>query len=221
MELEDFKQLWKEYDARLNASMRLNSYVLQRTNLATVQTSLNRLSRGVVIELAFNAVALLLIGSFADDNAADIRFLIPAIVLGAYFIAITAGGIYQLVRMKKVDYDEPVIAIQTKLERLKIQRIAATKWILLTAPLLWVPLLIVALRALFGIDAYATLGPAYLLVNLLAGIAVIPLALWISKRYGTRFAGSSSLRSLANDIAGRSLVAALESLDTIRRFEEE
>jgi hypothetical protein len=173
------------------------------------------------MELVCNAVALLLIGSFAGDNAGDIRFLIPAIVLGAYFVAITAADIHQLVRIRQVDYDEPVIAIQKKLERLKIQRIAATKWILLSAPFMWVPLLIVSLRGLFTIDAYAAPGPAYLAVNLIAGIALIPLALWISKRYAHRLSGAPLLRSLADDLAGRSLVTALASLDSIRRFEED
>jgi hypothetical protein len=111
--------------------------------------------------------------------------------------------------------------LQQRLEQLKIRRITTTKWALMLAPLMWVPLLIVLLKGLAGIDAYSALGAVYLAVNALAGIAVIPLALWMSKRFGPHVSHSSFVRTLMDDLAGRSLLAALASLDTIRRFQED
>jgi hypothetical protein len=54
----------------------------------------------------------------------------------------------------------------------------------------------------------------------LFGLAVIPLAIFIAKRYGARIASTTSLRRLADAIAGNSLTQARESLDAIHRFEE-
>ena len=85
---------------------------------------------------------------------------------------------------------------------------------------MWVPLVIVAMQAFFGVDLYAA-GPAWLAANALFGLAVIPLAVFAAKRYGSRLREVSALGALADAIAGRSLAAALDSLDAIRRFEEE
>ena len=221
MELDDFKNLWNDYDRKLIASMRLNTLFLQQTNLSRVQTSLNALSRGLTFEVVLNVIAILLIGSFAGDRAGEARFFFPAILLGAYAVAVTAAAIYQLVQIRALDYDEPVVAIQQKLEHLKIQRIATTKWTFLSAFLMWVPFLIVALKGLFGVDAYRALGLVYLTVNAVAGIAVIPLGLWFSKRFGKRISRTVFGRTLVDDLAGRSLATALASLDAIRRFEAE
>ena len=49
-------------------------------------------------------------------------------------------------------------------------------------------------------------------------LAVIPFAIFIAKRYGSRIASHTPLRWLADEIAGRSLAEALDLLDAIRRF---
>lgn len=179
MEPEDLKSVWNEYDRKLTASMRLNTALLQRANLGLVETSLHGMSRELVVELILNAGAILLLGSFAAYHIAQARFAIPAIVLDVYAIAVLVGNIAQLAQIHSIDYDEPVVAIQQRLQRLKIQRILTVKWLLLSAPLMWVPLLIVGLRAL-GVDAYAAFGARYLIVNVLFGVAVIPLGVSVA-----------------------------------------
>lgn len=220
MDLDDMKALWTAYDRKLEASMRLNTHLLAQANLGKVRTSLRSLGRGLAIELAFNVIAVLLIGSFAADRVSELRFFVPALVLGLYAIAIAASCAWQIARLSNVDYDEPVLAIQRKLDELRIRRVAFTRWILLTSPLMWGPLLVVLLRAA-GIDAYAVLGPAYLAANLAFGLLIPPLALWLSKQYGARLRSSSVCRALADDLAGRSLIGALDSLDTLSRFEDD
>jgi hypothetical protein len=221
MEFEDFKQLWNEHDRKLGASLRFNALLLQRANLDHVKGSMRALERVLVLELIVNAIAVLLVGSFAGDHLAEVRFLIPSIVLGVYAILLVAESVRQLVAVHAIDYDEPVVASSKKLEQLRIKRISIAKWTLLTAPLLWVPLLIVGLRAFFGTDAYDALGIGYLAANLALGIGAIPLGLWVSKRYAGRFGRSFLVRSLMDDLSGRSLRTALDSLRTALRFESE
>jgi hypothetical protein len=92
---------------------------------------------------------------------------------------------------------------------------------LLFAPLMWVPLLIVASRGFFGADIYAAAGPAWLVANALLGLAAIPIAVAIARAFGPRLERATPIRFLADEFAGRSLVAALDDLAAIRRFAEE
>jgi hypothetical protein len=220
MEMEELKGLWARSEDRLEASMRLNTLLLQQTNLQRAAASLRCLSLGGLVELAVNLVAVVLLGSFAADHVREPRFLVPAIALGIYAVALLAARVRQIVDIWTVDYDEPVVALQKKLEELRVRRIRTTLWTLLFAPLMWVPLLIVALRGFFGVDFYAVADAGWLVANGLLGVAAIPLATFAARRYGPRLARFGLIRTLADDIAGRSLARALDALDAIRRFEE-
>jgi predicted membrane metal-binding protein len=95
------------------------------------------------------------------------------------------------------------------------------QWTLLLAPLLWTPLLIVALEGFLRVDAYKTLGPAYLLASLLLGLAIIPLAIWLSKKFGDGMDRSPKIQWLMKELAGYNLNAASDFLATLSEFEVE
>jgi hypothetical protein len=221
MELDEMEALWLQRNRELEASMRLNTTLLRQWNLRAADTAIRRFARGVWFELAANAIAVVLLGSFAADNLHEFRFLVPAAALGVYAIALLIAGVRQLVLAQRIDFDEPVVAVQKSLEELRIRRIHVTLWTLLFAPLMWLPMLIVLLRGLLGVDAYAVFAPSWLVANALFGLAVIPLAIWLARRYGLRLAAATPMRRLADEIAGRSLSSALGSLDALRRFEAE
>ncbi|HVR41572.1 MAG TPA: hypothetical protein VMU84_20925, partial [Thermoanaerobaculia bacterium] len=205
MELDELKHRWAEYDRKLDASIRLNTALLRESTLHKAGSALNRLSLLLAIELVINFALVLLLGSFIGDHLGELRFVVPAAFLHVCTLALIATAIQQLVTLRTLDFDAPVIEIQKKLESLRVKRIQITKWVLLLAPLLWTPLVIVSLKMLFDFDAYAL--QTWLIANLLFGVAVIPLMLLVSKRYADRFRGSPVMRRLMDDIAGRNLIA--------------
>lgn len=221
MELDDLKRRWEDQDRKLEASLRLNTRLLNESVLAKTNTALKGLSRLLWFELVMNSVAVLWTGSFLAKHVAEPRFLIPAVALHLCVIALIIACVRQLVAIKMLDYSAPIVVIQKRLESLRAERIRATKLTLLCSPLLWTPLLIVALKSLFGVDAYTTLGAAYLLANLLFGLLVILLAVWISRRYAARMGGSPLVQRLMRDLAGHSLNAAASFLSSISQFEED
>ena len=221
MELEELKDLWNESNRKLQASSRLNTLLFAQWNLRKADTSLKRLARGIGVELTVTLIGIVLLGWFAADHAREPRFFIPAALLDVYAIALAVAAARQLFELRSLDYDEPVVAIQDRLQRLRLSRIRATMGTLLFGPLMWVPLLIVAMRGFFGIDIYAGPSPAWLAANVLFGIAVIPIAVGIARAFGPRLERATPIRFLADEIAGRSLAAALDDLAAIRRFAED
>jgi hypothetical protein len=221
MELEEVKAAWNESNRRLEASIRLNTLLFTQWNLHKADASLKRLARGIAFELIVNLIGIVLLGWFAADHIREAKFLVPAAMLDAYAIALVVAGARQLVELRRLDYDEPVVAIQYRLQRLRLSRIRATMGTLLFGPLMWVPLLIVAMRGFFGIDIYAGPSPAWLAANVLFGIAVIPIAVGIARAFGPRLERATPIRFLADEIAGSSLAAALDDLAAIRRFAED
>jgi len=210
MELDDFKQNWND-----GGAIRVNARAARA--LVNAEDSLRRQWRGVTFELIVDALALLAIGSFLGDHFREPRFSIPAAVLHLATILLAIPLVRQLVLLRGIDYAQPVVDIQRQVELVRIEEIRATKWTLLAAPLLWVPLLIVALKGLLGIDVWAIFDLAWIAANVLFGVAFIPLMLWASRSLKAR---SPRAQRWMDSLAGRSLRAARLSLKQVADFEK-
>jgi class 3 adenylate cyclase len=219
MELDDYKAGWAQQTALLESSLRLNDLLVRQSNAGRAQTSLQRLGRGLTIELVLLFATVVALGSFAADHLAQPAVAICAALLGVYGLAIAQGEIRQLVALRDVDFDEPVIAVQRKLERLRLVRLRTTQWALLFGPLLWLPICAVLVGAFTGADLFAILAWPYIATNALLGLAAIPLSMWIANRYRGNERATRFFRGLSGEITGAQLRAALDFVDGIERFE--
>ena len=221
MELDELKQAWTEYDKKLDASLRINTQMMRTSVLGRAETAMRRLSVLLVVELALLIGIAVWLGSFIWQYTADPRFLAPAVTLDACVIALMIACIRQIAAIAQVDYGAPVVAIQKRLESLKVERIRATKWTLLLAPLAWTPLSIVSLRSLFDVDVYAAFGSRWLAANVLFGLLVLIVGAWISRRVAGSVKRASLLQRLSRDVAGHNLTAAMDFLGSLSQFEKE
>lgn len=219
MNFDDMQRQWKSQDEKLEQTLQVHTAGLRLLHVNAAATALGRVGRSIGIELFFNAIALLILGTFVSNHLDAPRFLLPALLLHGCAIASIAAGVRQLLMLRQVDYSGPIVAVQRTLTSLRRSRIRTWKWTLLVSPLLWVPLLIVSMKGLLGLDAYAIFDTAWIAVNILAGAALIPLMLWLAHHYRDRMAGSPLLQRLADDLAGENLNEANAFLQQIARFE--
>jgi hypothetical protein len=219
MELDDLKHAWEMRDRRLDEAIRLNNRVLQTAVGTQAKAATKRLSRLLWIELLANLVAVIWLGSFLGGHLTVARYAIPAVALDVLAIGLLIAGARQLVAVSQIDYSQPVLVIQKRIESLRAERIRATMLTLVVAPLAWIPLLIVALKGFFDVDAYATFGAAWLIANVLFGLIVLAAAIWASRHYAGRVTRSSALRWLMDNLAGRSLRTATTYLRSLADYE--
>jgi hypothetical protein len=217
MELENAKQLWQQFDTSFD--LRLDAARLQRSHLDNAQTSTKRLSRFLIVDAILNVLLVALVGAFIGDHFGQTRFLIPAVIFDVCAIASLAARVCAVVLLAGIHPDEPVVTIQRKLEGLRLLRIRTVRWTLLVAPLMWVPMLIIVLNWLFAVDAYATLGIAYLAANAIFGVLFLAACVFLARLYGERLGSSPIVKGIADSISGRSLHEAMRSWTAIARFE--
>jgi hypothetical protein len=221
MDPDEMRALWAEHERKIEANLRLNRKALIAIQMNRARGALQRLILGLALEAVIDFAAIVALGSFSYAQRDAAKFALPASALDAYMIAIFNAVLRQIAMAFQIDYDGPVAAVQRQIEELRILRLRSTQWILLLAPLAWTPLLIVALKGLWGVDAYKMFGPAFLLANLLFGLAIIPLALGLARRFGDDWGRSLLLRRLVQDITGRSLREAGDFVATVAEFETE
>jgi hypothetical protein len=218
MKLDDLREELRSCAARAEKNVVVRAAALREKGLTATGSAMRRLRAYLWLELGLSLFAAFLVGDFIASHLQP-RFLVPALVLDAFAIAHVTFGARQLVTLGRVTFDAPVVAVQRELETLRMGRIRVTKWTLLLGPLLWIPLLVVALEGFVGVDAYAVFDRTWIITNVLFGVAFIPAMLVLSKRLVDRFAGSPLLARLLRDVAGRNLSAAQSFLDELARFE--
>lgn len=221
MELDDIKQHLQHLDGKLDAALRLNRSVIDQRILDGVDKAVRRLGWALGIELALGVVTVLLTGSFVADHVREPRFLVPGLGLHIFVIAQIAMLVRHAVATRQIDFGAPIVEIQRRIETLRVSMIRTTLWTFLLAPLLWPPLLIVALEGFLGVDAYAALGTPYLAANAAVGLAVVAIGLLVSRFFADRLSGSPVVRRLMRDLAGTNLAAAQRFLDSLSRFERD
>ena len=218
MELDEMKKAWQELSSR-NAELTAQvSGIETELKRGRSRSQLMRFAWVPAIEVVTGFATPLLVGSFLADGPYEAKFVLPALVLMAAGIVLLASSIWQLATIGQIDFRQPVIEVQRRIAAVQLVRIRTTQWTLILSPAFWMPLFTVALRGLIGLDVYRVFGTTYVLANLLFGLAAAPAIYFIARAVGRRFRGSSTLRYLVDDIGGRSLSAAVRSLDETVRF---
>jgi hypothetical protein len=221
MDMDEMRKRWAEYDRKLETNLRLNRQILNETYLGKTRTALQRLVAGIGVEMAVDIALLMALECFLYAHRALPQFLLPAAFLHLCVMVSLVTLARQIKIALEIDYSRPIATLQKDLERLRILRIRTMQAIFVLAPLLWLPLLIVTLKGLLGVDAYALFPLSWLIANVLFGMAVIPLVFWLSKRYRHRIARSRWIQRIKQDLAGESLNAAANFLTTLAEFEDE
>lgn len=219
MELDDMKAAWRELERRVEAVTAAQVATAAELTLERTRSELRRFARLPLLELVSGALLSLLLGSFLASHVGELRFAVPGAALLVGSIWTVAVSIRQLAALRHIDYAGPVVAIQRELAALRALRLRTSRWMLLLAPVVWTPLAIVAAEGLIGLDLYREPGPLWLASNLAFGVAASAMMVWISPRVARRWPDSPFLRSLADDLAGHSLVAAVRIVDRIDDFD--
>lgn len=212
LDLDTFQQRWQSQDAKLDQALALNTRVLAKLERTEVRGAVGRLFLPVRWDLAMDALLVLMFGLFIGNRVAvwdaELRFLIPAVVLFGLSVLAFASSLRQLTVTESLE----------AVEWLRRHRIVVTKCVFLLAPVLWIPLVIVAVRALGG-DLYAYMSAGFIVVNIAICGAIIPLALLAARVFGERALHYRWVRELHDALGGSRFVEARDRLAELKAFQ--
>lgn len=219
MNFDDLKSQWVAYDAAVQSNLKHTLNVAAGWQKAN--SALQRLSRSVVIEMIIGLLTLAVLGGFLFNHYQAPAFFLPGLILHLFTIFQVAASGYQFAKLKEIDFSAPVLTSQMHLARLRRLRIRVVMWTLILSPLLWIPLLVVGMKGLLGVNVYALLNSTWLIANVLFGLAFIPAMVALSRYFGPRWQGSALVKSVMDHIAGDELKAMTAFLKSLEQFEPE
>lgn len=223
MDLDALRTDWAARDRALQQSLQQHASIMRdllvQSRLASIRTPRLFTALELAIYIAFVAG----FGAFIAGNWGQWEFVVPALLLDAWTIAMGAATLIERTRLRDVDFGAPVLQIQQRLATLRRERARVFQWAFLTGQVLWwTPFLVVVMRGLFGVNLYTVSDfmPRFIAINLAVGVAVIPVLLWVARVVGPRLAQSRAGRSFVDGIVGRDLAEAEALARSLERFEK-
>jgi len=221
MQLDEFKDLWHQYDKKLDKQIQLNIHLLRKIELRNTRSALRKLMVGPILSIVSGALMLVALGPFIFNHFSLPRFAAPAILLAINALFMIISSAYQLLITQKIDYDGAVTAIQQNVEKLRIHRIRYTTYLGFSWGLLWLLVPIVGLKALGDIDFYALFDHVWIASNIALGLAIIALAIWLVRHHTTDQITQPWLKKFMDNMSGANLAKAKASLKEIEAFARE
>ncbi len=218
MDLDELKAKWGELDRKLDVDIRLNRELLTTTKLHGAQSSMRRLTVYLGLEAGLWLVIIVALGNFIYEHISRPHFAVSAAVLDLYSIAMLQSLIRQMAVAMRIDYGKPIATIQKEIGALRVLHLRTIQWGVLAGLVAWVPFLIVVFKAAFGVNIYES---AWVWSCVGLGLAMIPLAIWVSKKFADRMERSPMIQGIMRSLAGYNLNAANDFLARLSEFAEE
>lgn len=217
--LEELRNEWSDHSRRLDEHLRLSTRLLRDDWIERQRERVWQLGPFGKFSMAVWIATAVLLGHFLGTHANRPALIITALVLEAWVIATGIAQVHQKQALRNLDFGLPLLELQARVESLRIARIRSFNLAFLTGQIVWWIPFIVVVAGAFGVNLYSSPQfQAFAAWNIAAGIAFIPFAMWLSRRYGERLSRSSIVRHIADSIAGRDIAAARDYLEKLRRF---
>ncbi|MEW6366826.1 MAG: hypothetical protein AB1714_19535 [Acidobacteriota bacterium] len=221
MQFDDLKEAWAAHGTMLERSVAIDQRLLREALLRKVRFALAPYVLWRALEVALGITMLVVAMSVLAAHVTEPRYAIVGGALAVLTGAITALCTYLLVNSLKLDYGAPVMEIQRELEHTRLVEYRALKWAVIGGVVAWLPAGLVLFEALTGVDALARIDLAWLIANVVFGLAFLALGHLLSRRYVERPDLGPRARRLVDALSGRALRSAAGHLAELARFERE
>lgn len=204
MDMHELESAWKALDQRLATQGAALEDLRRRSGLRAAGARLRWLWLGQVPQLVVGLLIALWAGGYWTSHLAEPHLVVYGLVIHLYGIALLGAAVAQVAMLSRLDFQAPVLKVQRQLNDLAKLRIRAERALLLAGFIVWLPMMLVAARAV-GFDLWRH-QPAVVAWNLAASLALMALVAWLSLRFRASF---------DRDAVGRRLREAEAELDAL------
>jgi hypothetical protein len=218
MELDDLKIAWTRLEQRVEQaeSVVRRDYVARR--LGESRRALRGMTWGQVVQVVIWIVVVANVGPFWIEHRHVPHFLVAGLALHLYGVATICASVMQILLIGRAVCTAPVVKIQRQLAELYQYRVVSSLALGLAWWVLWIAATMVGAKLWFGVDLYAE-SPRWIQFSLAAGVLGMAVSVILARRFADLRPSSPRLRSVIDDLAGRSLSRARRQLDEIAQFE--
>lgn len=218
-DLDQLRQRWQQAQHAAEAQLSLDIQALRRGALRHSQQAFGQHSRWLLLGLVGQVGVLALLLGFLVGHWQDSIYRLLAAPMMLLMLAQVVVSATQWWVLRRLDLSASVLSVRNQLDRLRSRQLAVTRWIILSSVLLWLPMLLVLVKGVAGVDLLDHLHPSVVWVNFGLGLGFLLLGDWLLRGLARRYAGSATLQRWQREMAGRSWQRAEQSFDALDSLE--
>lgn len=219
IDLDALRAGWNSSQRQLDASLTLDAQTLRAALRQRTGAAFRRHRKWLLASLIGAALASLALLAFIVAHLDDSVYRLLATPLALLALAELVVDWRQWRALSALDLSAPVLQVQAVLETLRGRALRLAKWVLLSSVLLWLPLILVLVKGLSGVDLLDHLHPSVIYVNLLVGVLFVPVALLVMHWVSSRFRQRPGYQRFLDDVAGSSFGKARKQFEAQREFD--
>ncbi|MBD3273902.1 MAG: hypothetical protein GF372_01250 [Candidatus Marinimicrobia bacterium] len=146
--------------------------------------------------------------------------VISATILNVFSHIGLIGSITQIVLIARVDYSEPVLAVQERIAKVQSHGIQLLRLLFLSVPF-YLAYIFLGWELLFGFDLFLYMDSTWFSAQLAFSALLIVPILWFVREINKKDPDFKWVRHLRENAAGRQTVAAAGFLSEINNFTSE
>lgn len=217
MELNEIKSLWEIYDKKLDASLKLNQHFIDLIESEKVKSSLAPLFWRRIAEGIVQLACMVFLVVFLTRHFSEVAYSVSALTLIAFYMVAFVNSIRQLVIIKRMDYSNDILTIQSSLAMLQAHNLGYARMVVLFIPAcLSFPTVVLKAINDLHIGAFAnkdmmTLsGGHWWTAQVVTTFALIPLGLWFYNQISYRNFHKDWVRTFIQRSSGKRVRKAAE-----------
>jgi hypothetical protein len=228
MELNEIKSLWETYDKKLEASLKLNQHFIDLIEAEKVKSKLaplfwRRMAEGIVQLACMIFLVVFLVRNFFEPV-----YSISALSLIAFYMVAFINSIKQLVIIKRMDYSNDIVTLQSGLAMLQAHNLDYARMIVLFIPAcLAFPTVVLKaindlhIAAFANKDMMTLTGGHWWTAQLAATLSLIPLGLWCYKQLSYKNLHKKWVRDFIQRSSGKRVRKAAEFMKELHSLKFE
>lgn len=219
MNLDELRATWVAQDEQLSESIRLNKKLLAAMVLGKARSKLRVLMSWRVVEGIIFYIIVVLLSRYVATHFHFTAATISAAILAAFAIIGLLGSIGQIALILQIDYTGSVKTVQAQIYDIRAHGLKVVTLSLLSIPF-YMAYIFLGVELLFGVDLYAHLDQAYMLVNIMVSIGLLVATLWFCKKLNSRNKQTGWVRKLTGALGGEQLLVAADLRNELHEIEQ-
>jgi hypothetical protein len=213
MSTDEFQELWKAYDAKLEKSMELNKRLMEEVNSQKVRRSFNWMIVGklfiIFLGIKWNAICGALLWHFRTEP-----FFVTAAALSILFTSLMiCGYVVQLLLLIQISMAKTILNTQKQLARLEALIVATYRISILQAPV-WTFFFL-------NRSMIATMGPGlWIMQASITGLFIVGV-IWLYRRITVANIDKKWMRKLLSGLGVEQIGRARQFIREIRDYSAE
>ena len=213
MEIQELKELWKSYDKKLEASLRVNRKILEELQTQKAQSSIRSSIRTQGLGIFIGIFYVLGLGFLVYYNLANLYFSISIGMIMLFTILAIAAYLRHVVILGQINISESILETQKKLSMVQSSDTAIGRLMILQTPFWCTFFLSNTLLEHAGLSFWVIWGP-------ITGALTFG-SIWLYRNLTRKNMHKKWVRTLLDSFGGKYIRKASEFLNEIEEFNTE